>query len=120
MKEIIESEYDVNVQLYNSTLTDEEKSLSLESTFISTTPKSLGTGTDIPNLRVVINSEPYKSAVTANQNSGRLRYHNDDKFSFYVELIDMGFDECKRMYRARKKTLEEKCAKIVEINMQEE
>lgn len=120
VKKIIETAYDVNVQLYNSTLTDEEKDIALESTFISSTPKSLGTGTDIPNLRVVINSEPYKSAVTANQNSGRLRYHNDEKFSFYVELIDMGFDECKRLYKARKKTLEDKCAKVVEINMQEE
>lgn len=118
-KQILEEAFDVSVQLFNSNMSADDKALALESTVISSTPRSLGTGSDIENLRVVINSEPYKSKVTANQNAGRLRYNNDGKFSFYVELIDMGFTECKRLYNSRRKTLEDKCAKVVEINLQE-
>ena len=118
IKKFIEDEFDVGVALYNSSRTDEEKRLALESEFISSTPKSLGTGSDIEGLRVVVNSEPYRSAVTANQIPGRLRYWNDGKYSFYFELIDRGFYDVVRMYKARVKILEKKCAKIIEMDME--
>ena len=117
LKGFLEGEYDISVALYNSKIDDQEKTKALESRFISSTPKSLGTGTDIPLLRIVVNSEPYRSAVTANQVSGRLRYHNDSKYSFYIELIDEGFPECVKMYKARQKVFNKKCAKIKEVRL---
>lgn len=119
IKRFLEDEFDISVSLYNSKISEEEKAKALESNYISSTPKSLGTGTDVPGLRVVINSEPYRSAVTANQVPGRLRYHGDSKYSFYVELVDKGFPECMRMYKARQKVFEKKCASIKEIHLED-
>lgn len=120
LKDFLEKEYDISVSLYNSKIDEETKNRVLEeSSFISSTPKSLGTGTDVDQLRIVVNSEPYRSPVTANQVSGRLRYHNDGKYSFYIELVDRGFKECMTMYKARQKVFNKKCAKIKEVHLED-
>lgn len=120
IKKFLEDEYDVAVAVYNSKISEEDKEKALQSDYISSTPKSLGTGTDVPGLRIIINSEPYRSAVTANQVSGRLRYHGDSKYSFYIELIDKGFPEVMRMYKARQSVFAKKCASIKEIHLEDD
>lgn len=72
---------------------------------ICATPKMLGTGTDIPGLRVVINLEPTRSTVNTAQVIGRLREFSPDKDTYYVEIIDKAFSNVWDMYRVRSKFL---------------
>lgn len=100
---------------YNSTISPEEKEKALNSELILTTPKSLGTGSDIPGLRFIINTEQYTSPITANQMQGRLREYAKDKFTFYFDLVDVGFPQTEGMLRKRMKTFKKKCAQIIEL-----
>lgn len=104
----------LSVGIYNSKVKEKEKSLLCD--IISTTPKSLGTGTDIPGLRVVINFEPYSSEISANQYSGRLREYSSDQNTVYVELVDRGFPQIVRMCNRRISTFKKNGYKVFEIN----
>lgn len=84
-----------------------------DSDIIVSTPRSAGVGTDIRGLGCVIMTEPYSSTITANQVSGRLRYLGDNKDSFYIELIDRGFESVYKMYINRLKFLKKKCKEII-------
>lgn len=107
---------DKNIGIYNSTIADEEKKKVAESAdIISSIPKSLGTGNDIPNLRFVINAEPYTSPITANQAAGRLREYSEEDNTFYIELIDTGFPDIVKMYKKRLPIFKKKCKNILEI-----
>lgn len=102
---------------YNSTVSQDDKFKALNSELILTTPKSLGTGSDIPGLRFVVNTEQYSSAITANQISGRLREYADDKYTFYFELVDIGFPQVDTMFKARFKVFKKKCVEILDLKL---
>ncbi len=104
-----------SVGLYNSQITDDDKIKALDADIISSTPKSLGTGNDIPALRVVVNFEPYSSNISANQYSGRLREYNSTDYTFFIEPVDTGFPDIVRMYKKRLGNFKKKCAKIVTV-----
>lgn len=118
VQEFLQKEYkgDRTVAVYNSLVSDEDKQTALQSGLILSTPKSLGTGSDIPKLRYNIVTEPYSSTVSAEQYAGRLREYAEDKFTVHIELIDNGFPEVLAMYKKRLKVFKKKCAKIVQIN----
>ena len=105
-----------DIGIYNSKIDDKVKEhVKAECDIISSTPKSMGTGTDIPELRYVINIEPYSSAVQANQMAGRLRALQNGNKTFFFELIDEGFPEITRMYKKRLPVFKKKCVQIMEI-----
>ncbi|MNT92990.1 hypothetical protein D3C72_2343650 [compost metagenome] len=80
------------------------------------TPKSLGTGSDIPGLRFNIVTEQYSSPTSASQMSGRLREYAPDKFTFHIELIDEGFPVAVNMYKKRLPVFKKgKCVQLVEL-----
>lgn len=83
---------------------------------ICATPKMLGTGEDIPGLRVVINLEPSRSTIAAQQIVGRLREYAPDKDTYYIELVDKAFSNVYDMYKTRLKFLSSviKEAKIID------
>lgn len=109
---------DLKIGVYNSEVPDEEKLYYLDnSDIIATTPKSLGTGTDIPGLKIVINTEPYASGVTADQVAGRLRYDGDKTKSLYVEMVDRAFPDALKRHKKRLKVFEKKCAAILELEL---
>jgi superfamily II DNA or RNA helicase len=105
--------------IYNSEIPENEKEKSLNSEYISSTLKSSGTGVDIPQLRFVINTEPYSSKVTGNQASGRLREYSPEEYTFYIETVDIGFPRVYDMYKGRRKIWKEKCAKMLELKYTE-
>lgn len=111
---------DKTVGLYNSTVSDDEKEKALESDIISSTPKSMGTGTDVPGLRIAINVEPYSSTVIANQAAGRLREYSPDAYTFYIELVDQGFPDIVKMYKRRLPVFKKKCKEILELTYKRE
>lgn len=112
LKEVVE---DRSLGVYNSKIEDSIKQEALTKDIISSTPKSMGTGTDVKDLRFVIMVEPYTSAITANQTAGRLREYGEDEYTFYLELIDTGFPEVVRMYKKRLPVFKKKCHKIFEL-----
>ena len=114
IKEYIENLYsDKIISTYNSTNNGED---TLKADIISTTFKSAGTGFDLPGLRVCTNVEPYSSEITANQITGRLREYSPTDYTFYVELVDKGFERVYKMYKHRvSKVFKDKCYKLTEI-----
>ena len=72
---------------------------------ICSTPQMIGTGENIPKIRVVINTEPSKSSVNAIQYFGRLREFAEDKDTYYVEPVDKGIDSVFTMYKRRRKII---------------
>ena len=117
VKYINDSFDELSAYPYHSKLTDDEKTKALESNIIVTTPKSAGTGVDIPGLRSVIMTEAYSSTVQADQISGRLREYAKDKKTCYVELVDRGFGKVLRMYQSRLPVFKNKCTKLLSINL---
>lgn len=107
------------VGMYHSKIPMDEKMASLDKDIIVSTPKSMGTGVDVPGLRICIMTEPYSSEVTADQTSGRLREYAPDLYSFYVELVDKGFMKVYKMYKERNKVFKKKCDKVLEIPFDE-
>jgi len=108
---------ELSVSTYHSKLSPADKQKALGSDIISTTPKSAGTGVDIPGLRTVIMAESYSSVVQADQVSGRLREYSDHDNTFYVEFVDTGFDKVYSMYKKRLPLFKKKCAKILSIQL---
>lgn len=114
--EFIKKEYpQYTCGIYNSSMSDEDKKKTMEMDIISSTPKSLGTGNDIPGLRFVINAEPYASIVQANQSAGRLRSLGAGIKTFYVELVDEGYPDVVRLYKKRLPAFKKKCLDIMKI-----
>lgn len=114
--EFIKKEYpQYTCGVYNSSMSDEEKKKTLEMDIISSTPKSLGTGNDIPGLRFIINAEQYASSVQADQTAGRLRSLGAGIKTFYVELVDEGYTDCVRLYKKRLPVFKKKCVDIMKI-----
>lgn len=80
---------------------------------IISTMKSVGTGVDIKGLRILINTEPYASSITANQMSGRLREYAPDKDTYYFDLVDVSIQRCYEMYKTRLRFLKKKCKEVI-------
>lgn len=104
-----------SLSIYNSKVSQEDKEKAKSKDIISSTPKSAGTGFDVPGLRFEINTEPTSSEVIANQVSGRLRLYEKDSYSFYIELVDIGFTKVYNMYKRRLKYFKKKCEKLMEL-----
>lgn len=116
MRDYLDENYtEKTVGIYNSKVSDEVKMKALTSDIISSTPKSIGTGDDINGLRFTIMTEPYSSDVTADQVSGRLREYAPDMYTFYIELVDVGFKKVYEMYKKRQFVFKKKCVAVYEL-----
>jgi superfamily II DNA or RNA helicase len=108
---------DKTVSAYHSKADPEEKAKALDADIICSTPKSAGTGTDINGLRTTIMCEAYSSAVQADQTPGRLREYSEHDNTFYVELVDVGFQKVYKMYRSRLSVFKKKCLKLLSVDL---
>ena len=79
---------------------------------IVTTTSSMGTGSDIENIRSLIIMEPYSSDVTAKQLTGRLRPFPNGEDSYAFELVDTGFESILSMVNKRYRKLQAICKSI--------
>lgn len=90
--------------IYNSSIDPEiKKGVKDNAEIISSTPTSLGTGSDIPGLRFLYMIEPFSSKVNALQNPSRLRKLPNGELCYYIEFIDEGFPDVVRWYKSRLK-----------------
>lgn len=96
-------ELENDVGIYTTLTNGSNKQDQLEKKIILSTTKSTGLAMDISDLRVTINvAEPFKSKVLAKQTLWRTRADN----TFFIELIDMGFRQCKKYYYSKKEVYE--------------
>lgn len=104
------------VGIYNSKIDKEEKIEQKKSDIIISTAASLGTGSDINNLRVVIMCEAYSSDVISIQTLGRLRTIEGVE-CFFVELVDEGFNMIIEMQKRRERLFKYRCSKILKLRI---
>lgn len=106
------------ISTFHSKVSIEDKVFALEADIICSTPQSAGTGVDIPGLRTLIMTESYSSLVEAEQVSGRLRpYKGGTENTFYVELVDEGFDKVKKAFKKRLPVFHNKCVKVLSLKL---
>ena len=108
---------DITVSAYHSKVPAEEKEKAFDADIICTTPKSAGTGADVPGLRVMIMCESYASEVQAEQISGRLREFNKTDDTYYVELVDSGFPKVYKMWKNRLTFFKKQCKKLLNVDL---
>lgn len=84
---------------------------------ICATPGMVGTGTTIPKLRAVINTEPMASKVNTLQIFGRLDVYAPGVDTFYFLVSDLGFTKVSRMFNKSKQTLAPYAKEIIEWDM---
>lgn len=103
------------VLVYHSKTPKKDKENVRSMDVVSSTPQSASTGFDFPGLRYNIMCEPYNAKITANQVAGRLR-EIPDEYTYHIELIDVGFEKVKRMYKDRLSVFKEKCYSVSEMD----
>jgi hypothetical protein len=90
------------IGIFNSSIDPKEKErVKEECDIIVSIIKSLGVGVNIPELITVINTEAFRFDGLGDQSSGRLRKWTEDTESWYIELINMGFDNIRSQYNER-------------------
>lgn len=88
-----------SVGKFNSTVSAEEKVISLTKKIILSTTLSTGAAIDIRNLKVtIVLAEPFVSEVLARQTLGRTR--NTD--TYYIDIVDYGFRQCVNYFNRKK------------------
>ncbi|QXN67872.1 hypothetical protein FPHOBKDP_00118 [Listeria phage LPJP1] len=115
--EIENNKWDISVSRFYSDVPKDEKSTAFEKDIIVTTDKSFGKGLDEQSLRVLVNTVPSGSEEGLIQIMGRLRKVKN-KECLYFDVIDTGFDECKRQLTKRKKIYRKRCKEIIESKLE--
>ena len=100
-------ELDGKIGIFTSLLTVEQKEdVKSNKKIILSTTKSAGAAVDIKNLKMtVVLNEPFKSHVITQQTIGRTR----DANTFYIDCVDMGFEQCRRYFTYKKPVVEKYC-----------
>jgi superfamily II DNA or RNA helicase len=96
-------DYSLNIKTINSKNTKSENEYNKKADVIITTIASAGTGTDIPGITDIICCSPFKSAITAEQVFGRIRYI--PKKCHYFDIVDESVLMDKIFYKCRSKKL---------------
>lgn len=104
------------VGIYTTLTPTELKEEQKEKKIILSTTKSCGAAMDIKKLKMTINlAEPFKSEVLAVQTLGRTRDDN----TFYIDLVDMSFEQCRKYYYYKKPIFEKRAVSCTEITLNE-
>lgn len=84
---------------------------------VCSTVQMIGTGNDYQNLKAIINTEAYASAVTADQLVHRLdRGNADTGATYYIDLIDKKVPNARNMYKKRSVVIAQFVAKSLEMD----
>ena len=106
------------VAAYHSRIDKSEKDAAIQRDIIVSTIKSCGTGRDIPELRTVINFEPFASKkVLAKQIFWRLRPYPDGKLTYFFDAIDVSIPFCNWWFKSRFKEIKNLAHSVVYLNL---
>lgn len=84
----------------------------MDNEIIISTPKKAGCGTDIKNLKTVIQTVSCKADTVVDQSRGRLRELPDGDTPEYVEIVDWAIQAQVRHYRERKDLHDERARNV--------
>ena len=84
---------------------------------ISSTIKSIGEGSDIKKLRILINLEPISSKIIADQVQGRLREYSETDETYLFYPVDISVPECMISLKKMIPTMKKKCKDITYMNI---
>ena len=105
-----------SVAAYHSKISVDEKESALKKDIIVSTIKSCGTGRDIPGLRCVICCEPVASKVIAKQMFGRLRPYENNRDTYFFDIVDVCLAPCNWWFRARIKVIQSLAKKVIYLD----
>lgn len=84
-----------DIGVFTSLVSKEDKRAEKKKKLLLSTTKSAGLGEHIDGLKMtILLAEPFKSDILARQTLGRTRDDN----TLYIELVDLGFQYCKKFY----------------------
>lgn len=86
---------------------------------ISSTTKSLGEGSDIDKIRVVIDAEPIGNKLTIHQLMGRLREYAPDKDTYFYYIVDLTIPRMTVWLKRILPEIKSKAKKIIYVNAEE-
>ena len=86
----------------------------LDKKIILTNDKIFDKGIDVKDLEVLINFVPFASDVKTEQIMGRLR-KIEGKTSLFIDVTDIGYEECVKQYKLRKRFYKKRAKKLIEI-----
>ena len=102
-KESMEDLYpNIEIGTFIGSIAKDKRAAELSKQFILTNDKIFDKGIDVSDLEILINFVPIGSLVKTEQIMGRLRYH-EGKSSILIDITDIGFDECVRQSKIRKR-----------------
>lgn len=113
IESFVKGETDKSVGTIFSDNNDEENEENKGKDIISSTIKSVGEGTDIKNLRILIEAEPIGSKDLAIQVCGRLREYAPDKDTYLFYPVDLTIPDCYNQYKRLEKTFRKICKEII-------
>ena len=110
-------EFAGDIGIYSGLVSGKDKYEEKSKRLILSTLKSAGAAEQIDGLKMaVILAAPFKSSVTAVQAAGRLR----DPNTWFIELIDLSFNQLKKFYYAKLPTYHERMLSIKDVNINKE
>ena len=104
-----------SVGVVHGSNSDETNQENLQKDIISSTIKSVGEGTDIKGLRVLINLEPIGSKIVANQVQGRLREYSPTDDTLYFYPVDTTIEQTSTLLKRILPTMKIKCKEIIHM-----
>lgn len=118
LAEFIHREYpQIDIGIYHSKVKDQEaKNNAKNKPLIISTQKSLGEGADIEGLKVVINTESFKSIIVTEQIMGRLRELPDGSGCIYIETVDRAFHTLRNQQKTRERFMRKMVSHIQYVN----
>jgi len=105
--------YDLGI--FIGSVKEKDRREALTKPFILTNDKIFDKAIDVKDLEILINFVPFGSIVKTEQIMGRLRY-GKEKLSILVDITDIGYEECVKQMKLRKRFYKKKAKKIIEIN----
>lgn len=109
---------DAPVYTVHSQNTDEENEWARDNAdIIVSTSKSTGEGDDIKGLRKLINFEPIRSKLLADQLRGRLREYAPDKDTYLFYPVDISVGKVYDFYKRILPVMRRKCKEVIELEM---
>lgn len=116
VKEYIEEDNPtIEIGTFIGEVKKEKRHNELSKQLILTNDKIFDKGIDVKDLEIVINFVPFGSVVKTEQIIGRLRY-NEGKSAVLIDVTDIGFEECIKQSKIRKRFYKKKAKRIFEGN----
>jgi len=105
---------DIEIGVFIGEIAKDKRLEQLSKQFILTNDKIFDKGIDVKDLEILINFVPIGSLVKTEQIMGRLR-DRENYSSLLIDVTDIGFDECVKQSKIRKRFYKKKAKQIIDL-----